>query len=96
MKQNITREHSIRNQRRLKWIGHFMNMNKVCPANVSVRWTPAGKCKPERPTEKGRRMVGELKEVGITWKKVEKKAKDGHIWQQLISTLYKDMHKEDY
>ncbi|XP_056009407.1 uncharacterized protein LOC130051481 [Ostrea edulis] len=83
-------------QRRWRWLGHAMRMNKACPANVALRWTPKRKRKRGRPKETWRRMIdGELKEMGLTWKEAEKKARDRQVWRELISALCADMHEED-
>lgn len=72
---------------------HENGQSTVCPAKLVLRWTLEGKRKWGRHKETWRRMVGQLKEMGMKQKEAEKKARDKQIWWQLISVLCGDMHK---
>ena len=65
-------------------------------SKVALRWTPDGKRKRGRPKETWRRMVeNEMKIIGKTWRVIEKKAKDRHLWRRLVEALCADGHEED-
>ena len=63
---------------------------------MSLRWTPTGKTKRGKPKETWRRTVeSEMKEVGMSWREVEKKAQDRVLWRELVSALCASKHEED-
>lgn len=37
----------------------------------------------------------EMKDLGKTWKEIEKKAKDRQMWRVLVEALCADRHEED-
>ena len=83
-------------RRRWRWIGHILRKENEDISKVALRWTPDGKRKRGRPKETWRRMVeNEMKIIGKTWREIEKKAKDRHLWRRLVEALCADGHEED-
>ena len=95
----LTAQRDIRDEiklRRWKWIGHVLRRDKNNISKVSLRWTPTGKRKRGRPKETWRRTVeSEIKEMGMSWPEVEKKAQDREIWRELVLALCASRHEED-
>ena len=58
-------------QRRWRWFGHVLRMNKNRHPRAALRWTPPGKRKRGRPLGTWRRTIEEeIKAAGKTWNEV--------------------------
>lgn len=83
-------------RKRWRWIGHVMRKESDDITKIALRWTPDGRRKRGRPKETWRRMVEqEMKDMGMTWREIEKKAKDRQLWRALVTALCADGHEED-
>ena len=77
---------NIVRQRRWKWIGHVLRMDKTKHARIALTWTPEGKRKRGRPKETWRRTVErERKEFGFnTWTEASRVAERRTEWRGLV------------
>ena len=83
-------------QRRWKWLGHILRKETSNITRVSLRWTPTGKRKRGRPKETWRRTIeNEMKELGLTWPELEKRAKDRQGWRELVVALCTRLYEEE-
>ena len=64
---------------------------------IALRWTPAeGNRKRARPKETWRRIIeSELRIIGMTWGKTERKTQDRQQWTALEVASSANAHEED-
>ena len=73
-------------KRRWRWIGHVNRMPPTSIPRVTMRWTPAGNRRKERPKETRRRSVErEMKALGWIWAQAAKLAADRIRWRSSVS-----------
>ena len=79
---------TIIKRRRWRWFGHVCRMPAGALARTALKWTADGKRRPGRPKETWRRTVErELKECGLTWETVGRKAAERQQWKSLVEAL---------
>lgn len=75
-------------QRRLKWLGHVLRMDKNRYPKKCLKWHPPGKRSKGRPKATWRRSIeSELKEMGMTWGEAAKHAHDRKTWRQTVAVF---------
>ena len=68
-------------RRRWKWVGHTLRKGKNSITRQALQWNPQGSRGRGRPRETWRRcMEREMKDVGMTWVALSKKAQDRDVW----------------
>ena len=78
-------------RRRWKWVGHTLRKGKNSITWQALQWNPQGSRGRGRPRETWRRcMEREMKDVGITWVALSKKAQDRDVWRMFVCGLYPD------
>ena len=78
-------------RRRWKWVGHTLRKGKNSITRQALQWNPQGSRGRGRPRETWRRcMEREMKDVGITWVALSKKAQDRDVWRTFVCGLYPD------
>ena len=78
----------IIDHRRWRWIGHVTRMESNSITKTALRWTPAGHRKKGRPMETWRRRVEkDMKDMGLSWGRVEKLAANREEWRSLLPAL---------
>ena len=83
-------------QRRWRWFGHVLRMNKNRHPSAALRWTPPGKRKRGRPLGTWRRTIEEkMKAAGKTWNEVSWLAQDRDGWNKSVSALCSTRSEED-
>ena len=83
-------------QRRWRWFGHEVRMNKNRHPCAALRWTPPGKRKRGRPLGTWRRTIEEeMKAAGKTWNEVSWLAQDRDGWKKFVSALCSTRSEED-
>ena len=83
-------------QRRWRWFGHVLRMNKKRLPYTALRWTPPGKRKRGRPMGTWRRTVEEeMREAGKTWNELNWLAQDRDGWRKLVGALCSSGNQED-
>ena len=93
----ITERHTnrIKRERGRKWIGHVLRMDQSNTTRVALHWTPDGKIRRGRPRETWIRTVEcDLKQMGLTWRKAERKAKDRVKWRKLVMAVCTTHYEE--
>ena len=74
-----------------KWVGHTLRKGKNSITRQALQWNPQGSRGRGRPREKWRRcMEREMKDVGMTWVALSKKAQDRDVWRMFVCGLYPD------
>ena len=102
--KEISRRTSINNivedvkQRRWRWFGHVLRMNKNRHPRAALRWTPPGKRKRGRPLGTWRRTIDEeMKAAGKTWNGVSWLARqDRDGWKKCVGALCSTWSEEDW
>ena len=75
-------------RRRWRWFGHVCRMSPGALPKTALRWTADGKRRRRRPKETWRRTVEkEMKECGLTWNTIIKRAADRQQWRSLVDAL---------
>ena len=75
-------------QRRWRWIGHTIRKSASNTTRQALNWNPQGKRKRGRPRNTWRRDVeADIKELGLTWGKLERLAQDRDAWRTLVGGL---------
>ena len=78
-------------RRRWKWVGHTLRKGKNSITRQALQWNPQGSRGRGRPRETWRRcMEREMKDVGMTWVALSKKAQDRDVWRMFVCGLYPD------
>ena len=78
-------------RRRWKWVGHTLRKGKNSITRQALQWNPQGSRGRGRPRETWRRcMEREMKDVGMTWVALSKKAQDRDVWMMFVCGLYPD------
>ena len=78
-------------RRRWKWVGHTLRKGKNSITRQALQWNPQGSRGRGRPPETWRRcMEREMKDVGMTWVALSKKAQDRDVWRMFVCGLYPD------
>ena len=78
-------------QKRLRWLGHVLKMDRSSIPKIALRWTPAGKSPRGRPKTTWRKTIeNELKSLDLTWREAEARAKNRAEWPHLVLTLCSD------
>ena len=68
-----------------------MRKGKNSITRQALQWNPQGSRGRGRPREKWRRcMEREMKDVGMTWVALSKKAQDRDVWRMFVCGLYPD------
>lgn len=63
-------------QKRLRWLGHVLSMDRSAIPKIALRWTPAGKRPRGRPKTTWRKTIeNEMKSLDLTWGEAEARAK---------------------
>ena len=65
-------------RRRWKWVGHTLRKGKSI-TRQALQWNP-----------QRRYMEREMKDVGMTWVALSKKAQDRDVWRMFVCGLYPD------
>ena len=65
--------------RRWKWVGHTFRKGKNSITRQALQWNPQRRC-----------MEREMKDVGMTWVALSKKAQDRDVWRMFVCGLYPD------
>ena len=75
-------------RRRWGWIGHTLRKPNNSITRQALRWNPQGKRKRGRPKNTWRRdLETDIKQCGLTWKELEKKAQDRGLWRTVVNGL---------
>ena len=78
-------------RRRWKWVGHTLRKGKNSITRQALQWNPQGSRGRGRPRETWRRcMEREMKDIGMTWVALSKKAQDRDVWRSFVCGLYPD------
>ena len=73
-------------RRRWKWVGHTLRKGKNSITRQALQWNPQGSRGRGRPRETWRRcMEREMKDVGMTWVALSKKAQDRDVWRMFVA-----------
>ncbi|XP_062597058.1 uncharacterized protein LOC134258511 [Saccostrea cucullata] len=79
-------------RRKWRWVGHVLRKDRHNITRESIFWTADGNL---REKGAGQKQHGvELKEIGLTWKEVERKAKDRTGWKDCVAALCATWHEE--
>ncbi|XP_061184963.1 uncharacterized protein LOC133192979 [Saccostrea echinata] len=82
-------------RRKWRWVGHVLRKDQHNITRESIYWTADGKRKRGRPKTTWRRTSeNELKEIVLTWKAIETKAKDKNGWRDCVAALCAIWHEE--
>lgn len=82
-------------RRKWRWVGHVLRKDQSDITRESLFWTADGKRKRGRPKTTWRRTAeSELKQLGWSWKEIEKKAKDRTGWRDCVAALCAAWHEE--
>ncbi len=80
-------EQEIR-KRKWRWIGHTLRKPSTSITRQALTWNPQGKRKRGRPKNTWRRdLAADTKEMGYTWKELEKIAQDHGHWRKVVDGL---------
>lgn len=80
-------EQEIR-KRKWRWIGHTLRKPSTSITRQALTWNPQGKRKRGRPKNTWRRdLAADTKEMGYTWKELEKIAQDRGHWRKVVDGL---------
>ena len=72
-------------QRRWRWLGHTLRMERTRHPNRALRWAPPGKRKRGRPLGTWRRTIQEeMNEMGKTWNELTWLAQDRDAWRKFV------------
>ena len=83
-------------QRRWRWLGHVMRMNKTRHPRTALRWAPPGKRRRGRPLGTWRRtMEEEMAAMGKTCNKIQWLAQDREGWKSCVGALCSSGSEED-
>ena len=83
-------------QRRWRWLGHVLRMNKTRHPHAALRWAPPGKRKRGRPLGTWRRTIEEeMKIMGKTWNEIGWLAQDRDGWRRLVGAFCSTRSEED-
>ena len=100
--EEISRRTGINNivlevkQRRWRWLGHVLRMNRSRHPHVALRWHPPGNRKRGRPLGTWRRTVeAEMNEMGKTWHELKWMAQDREGWKRYVGALCSTGSEED-
>ena len=78
-------------KRTWKWVGHTLRKGENSITRRALQWNPQGSRGRVRPQETWRRcMEREMKDVGMTWVALSKKAQDRDVWRMFVCGLYPD------
>ena len=78
-------------RRRWKWVGHTLRKGKNNITRQALQWNPQGSRGRGRPRETWTRcMERDMKDVGMTWVALSKKAQDRDVWMMFVCGLYPD------
>ena len=78
-------------RRRWKWVGHTLRKDKNSMTRQALQWNPQGSRGRGRPRETWRRCIErEMKDVGMRWVALSKKAQDRDVWRMFVCGLYPD------
>ena len=84
-------------RRRWKWVGHTLRKGKNSITRQALQWNPQGSRGRGRPRETWRRCLEiEMKDVGITWVNLSKKAQDRDVWRMFVCGLMMMMNRDWY
>ena len=76
-------------RRRWRWIGHTLRKPAQRVTRQALRWNPQGKRKRGRPRSTWEReLEGDLRQMGYSWREVERIAQDRGQWRTLLDGLY--------
>ena len=75
-------------RRKWRWLGHTLRKPADNVTRRGLWWTPQGKRKRGRPKTTWRRSTeAEMKDAGLTWGQLERKAQDRGGWRTLVDDL---------
>ena len=75
-------------RRKWGWIGHTLRKPASSITRQALLWNPQGRRKRGRPKSSWRRKTAEeLKEIGTTWKEVERAAQNRVRWRTVVDGL---------
>ena len=75
-------------QRRWRWLGHVLRMNRTRHPLLALTWTPQGKRNRGRPQGTWRRSIEEEREkAGKTWNELKWLAQDRDGWRNFVGAL---------
>lgn len=75
-------------KRRWGWIGHTLRKPAGNTTRQALRWNPQGKRKRGRPRNTWRRdLEADMKNMGVNWSQLERKALDRDAWRSLVGGL---------
>ena len=78
-------------RRRWKGVGYTLRKGKNSITRQALQWNPHGSRGRGRPRETWRRcMEREMKDDGMTWMALSKKAQDRDVWRMFVCGLYPD------
>ena len=83
-------------RRKWRWVGHVLRKDQHDITREAIFWTADGKRKRGRPKTTWRRTAeSELKQIGLSWRTVETRAKDRTGWRDCVAALCATWHEED-
>ena len=82
-------------QKRLRWLGHVLRMDRSAIPKIALRWTPANDQEEDQKQLGEKTIENELKSLDLTWGEAEARAKNRAEWQHLVLTLCSDGSGED-
>ncbi|KAK3105137.1 hypothetical protein FSP39_017997 [Pinctada imbricata] len=83
-------------RRKWRWVGHVLRKDPNNITREAIYWTSDGKRKRGRPKTTWRRTAeSELKQIGLSWRTIETRAKDRTEWRDCIDALCATWHEED-
>jgi len=77
----------ILSERRLRWLGHVIGMDRQCISQQALHWeVPGFKRGPGRPRTNWRNRVNKgLLRMGITWEEAEVAALNRSEWRRSVT-----------
>ena len=75
-------------RRKWRWIGHTLRKPSTTITRQALTWNPQGKRKRGRPRNSWRRdLEADSREMGFTWKEIERLAQDRERWRAAVDGL---------
>ena len=83
-------------RRKWRWLGHTLRKPADNVTRRGIRWTPQGKRRRGRPKTTWRRSTeAEVKDAGLTWGELERKALDRRNWRSQVEDLCSDRNQRN-
>ena len=82
-------------KRKWRWIGHTLRKPSASTTRQALTWNPQGKRNRGRPKNTWQRdTLAEAKQMGFSWKELEKLAKNRIRWRSFVDGLCASRHQQ--